>query len=175
MDGGILVYVQVVVKPHDIKGSPCCITRSLATQLSRDHLCIWSISDFVSMAVFALVYIDASHPALRFCHISSCDDVSFWGSGGMHGTRRWMALNVGSVRSWTAADCSPEDGQARIWSSYRYCVISRSPLPMIHDSHRPSSMVKQPCLYPLLLLFSSSLRHSTSLSISAEDTRSESS
>lgn len=78
MDGGILVYFQVVVKPHDIKGSPCCITRLLATQLSRDDLCVLSISDFVSMA-FALVYIDASHPALRFCHISSCDDVSFWG------------------------------------------------------------------------------------------------
>lgn len=113
MDGGILVYFQVVVKPHDIKGSPCCITRLLATQLSRDGLSVLSISDFVSMA-FALVYIDASHLALRFCHISSCDDVSFWGSGGVHGTRRWMALNVSSVRSWTAADCNPEDGRARI-------------------------------------------------------------
>lgn len=172
MDGGILLHFQVVVKPHDIKGSPCCITRLLATQLSRDDLCIWSISDFVSMA-FALVYINASHPALRFATFRHVMTFHFGGSGGMHGTSRWMALNVSSVRSWTAADCNPDDGQARICPSYRYCVISRSPLPMIHDSHRPSSMGKQPCLYPLL--FSSSLRHSTSLSISAEDTRSESS
>lgn len=174
---GILVYFQVVVKPHDIKGSPCCITRSLATQLSREDLCVFIYFWFGQCGVCACLHWRLT-PCASFLFFATFRHVMtfhFGGSGGMHGTRRWMALNVSSVRSWTAADCNPEDGQARIWSSCRYCVISRSPLPMIHDSHRPSSMVKQPCLYPLLFLFSSSLRHSTSLSISAEDTRSESS
>lgn len=132
------------------------------------------ISVFIHLSILRL-FTRPPHIASFFCHISSCGDVSSGVSGGMHDTRRWMAFEC--EQSWTAAVSSPDDGQARPVQSrqdmpilYRYCIISRSPLAMIHHSHRPSSMIKHAVLFPLLFL-----RHCVLPSLSAEDSRSESS
>lgn len=93
--------------------------RPAASHVRLRRSCLATISVFylfLILSVWRLRLFTLTPHTLRFVFATFRHVMTFHfgGSGGMHGTRRWMALNVGSVRSWTAADCSPEDGQARI-------------------------------------------------------------
>lgn len=129
------------------------------------------ISHFVTMA-FALVYINASHHrALLVLPHFVMRWRFIWGV--RRDARHQTMDGVECEQSWTTAVCSPDDGQAsqpgRTCPSYRCCVISRS----ANDSRWSQTFLYDRACSP----FPSPLlaTQCTSLSTSAEDTRSESS